>query len=379
MANTTLTNLNNELATVLATGIDQADLSHLKEQVSAKVSEDLPENVVASLKSIHEADQDEIVWPILETIDQIHLAEVKNLFVNVPGELEEFEAGPSWSTPMLTQAVYALVPESRPFAKRVKPEEQITMLESTNNDGTITDLRLLQIYLQALSEKKTAPVYLAMLELALPAFGKDILPDLWPTLSPESRSFQIAYKLDMQAALTKLQEKSGGKKTDRGGPVIKAVEKLLDEGRNDYGEISPDSLPILKLGIKLAADAPFRRKIADTLAGMGDIAKSALPELIEAFERGGLTRDYQLIRPMMVLGKESKDVADALTRALEDRDASVRLMAAFNLGQMGAPAFSALNSLEDMVSNDTDVKVRDQATKTLNKLRARLEPPVAAE
>src|SRR6188474_992681 len=100
-------------------------------------------------------------------------------------------------------------------------------------------------------------------------------------------------------------------------------------------------------------------------------ATEALPDLVDAFERTGFTRDYNLIRPMMVLGKESDDVADSLIRALEDRDSTVRLMAAFNVGQMGEPAMKALNALEDLSERDPEPKIRDQAAKTLNKLRAR--------
>lgn len=114
--------------------------------------------------------------------------------------------------------------------------------------------------------------------------------------------------------------------------------------------------------------------MAETLAGMGKDAVEALPDLVDAFERTGFTRDYNLIRPMMVLGKESVDVADSLIRALEDRDSTVRLMAAFNVGQMGEPAMKALTALEDLSERDPEPKIRDQAAKTLNKLRARLEP-----
>ena len=107
---------------------------------------------------------------------------------------------------------------------------------------------------------------------------------------------------------------------------------------------------------------------------MGADAAEALPDLVDAFERTGFTRDYNLIRPMMVLGKESTDVADALIRALEDRDSTVRLIATFNVGQMGEPAMRTLDPLEDLSERDPEPKVRDQAVKTLNKLRARLEP-----
>ena len=94
---------------------------------------------------------------------------------------------------------------------------------------------------------------------------------------------------------------------------------------------------------------------------MGDAATEALPDLVDAFERTGFTRDYNLIRPMMVLGKESVEVADALIRALEDRDSTVRLMATFNIGQMGEPAMRAVDMLEDISERDPEPKVRDQA------------------
>ena len=49
-------------------------------------------------------------------------------------------------------------------------------------------------------------------------------------------------------------------------------------------------------------------------------------------------------------------------------------MAAFNIGQMGELAMKALDTLEDVAEHDPEPKVRDTALKTLNKLRARLEP-----
>jgi HEAT repeat protein len=155
--------------------------------------------------------------------------------------------------------------------------------------------------------------------------------------------------------------------------VTKAVEKILEDAA-EGGRVGPESLPILKLALKYAPEPSFRRKVAETLAGMGAPAAEALPDLVDAFERTGFTRDYNLIRPMVVLGKESTDVADALIRALEDRDSTVRLLAAFNVGQMGEPAMRALEMLEDVAERDPEPKVRDTALKTLNKLRARLEP-----
>ena len=270
-----------------------------------------------------------------------------------------------------------MVPETRPFAKKVKPEVQVDTIESATRLGTATDLRLLQIYLHHLDDKKEdSPVADAVAQHAIPAYGSGILPELWPTLGPDNRTFSAASKIDIQATLKRLTEKTPEKKTkggDKQSQVTKAVDKILQDAA-EGGRVGPESLPILKLALKYAPEPSFRRKIAETLAGMGADAAEALPDLVDAFERTGFTRDYNLIRPMMVLGKESTDVADALIRALEDRDSTVRLIATFNVGQMGEPAMRALDPLEDLSERDPEPKVRDQAVKTLNKLRARLEP-----
>jgi HEAT repeat protein len=214
---------------------------------------------------------------------------------------------------------------------------------------------------------------------AIPAFGPGILPELWPTLGPDNRTFSAASKIDIQATLKRLTEKTPEKKAkgqpaDKQSQVTKAVDKILQDAA-EGGRVGPESLPILKLALKYAPEPSFRRKVAETLAGMGPAAAGeALPDLVDAFERTGFTRDYNLIRPMVVLGKESTEVADALIRALEDRDSTVRLMAAFNIGQMGEVAMRGLETLEDVSERDPEPKVRDQALKTLNKLRARLEP-----
>src|SRR5262249_27704019 len=114
---------------------------------------------------------------------------------------------------------------------------------------------------------------------------------------------------------------------------------------------------------------------ADILANMGSRGAEALPELIDAFENTGLTRDYYLVRPLVVLGKESQEVADTIIRAMGDRDHTVRLMAVFNIGQNGAPAATALHEVEELAEADPDPKVRETALKTLNKLRMRYAVP----
>jgi hypothetical protein len=360
------------LVTAASGGVDKVSLADVKSRLA-----DAPAELTDAAQRLRSAEDDELPVPLLELVQGAFHARLLRSQAGVKGTIEEIPAGGHWATPMPAESLYLLVPETRPFAKKVKPETQVEALESAARLGTVTDLRLLQIYIKHLEDKKEeAPVADAVVQYAIPAYGPGVLPELWPTLGPDNRTFAAASKIDIQATLKRLTEKSPDKKAkggDKQSQVTKAVEKILEDAA-EGGRVGPESLPVLKLALKYAPEPAFRRKVAETLAGMGQAGVEALPDLIDAFERTGFTRDYNLIRPMMVLGKESNDVADTLMRALEDRDSTVRLLSAFNIGQMGEVAMKALSALEDMTERDPEPKVRDQATKTLNKLRARLEP-----
>jgi|SRR5262245_37727245 len=362
------------LVAACAGGVDSVGTSDVKAHVDAA-----PPELAGAAERLRTAEDDEAPAPLLELLQGEFHARLQKAEAGAKGTIEAIPEGGHWTTPMAAETFYLLVPETRPFAKKVKPEVQVETIESATRLGTVTDLRLLQIYLKHLEEKKEeAPVADAVAQHAIPAFGPAVLAELWPTLGPDNRTFSAASKIDIQATLKRLTEKSPEKKAkgaggDKQSQVTKAVEKILEDAA-EGGRVGPESLPVLKLALKYAPEPSFRRKVAETLASMGDAAVEALPDLIDAFERTGFTRDYNLIRPMMVLGKQSQDVGDALTRALEDRDSTVRLMAAFNIGQMGEPAMKALDVLEDVSERDPEPKVRDTALRTLNKLRARLEP-----
>lgn len=318
------------------------------------------------------AEPDETPAPLLDLLLETMTARMAQ--VDLPpihGDLKEITEAGYWATPMPAHVLYTLVPETRPFAKRAKAPEQIDNIEASARRGQIADLRLVQIFLKMLTDKPSNTVADTAARVAIPAYGANILPDLWPTLAPENRTFIAAYKIDVEATLARLLEKTGSKKTDKGGNVMKAVEKLMTTVNEDGSSIGPESLPIIKLALKHAPDQAFRRKLADILANMGSRGAEALPDLIDAFEHVGLTRDYYLIRPMVALDKESQEVGDAIIRALADRDHTVRMMAAFNIGLMGAPATGAMQLLEELAETDPDPKVREQALRSLNKLRLR--------
>ena len=55
---------------------------------------------------------------------------------------------------------------------------------------------------------------------------------------------------------------------------------------------------------------------------------------------------------------------------LKDGDARIRGVSAINLGNIGAPAADAMPALEQLAKNDPAPKVREQAAKALEKIRA---------
>ena len=364
--------LADDLTKLAAAGTEHAGSARLTRHLP-----DLSGELADSVNRALHADDDERPAPLLEALSGALHARATLADAGVRGSLDRVEEAGSWASPMPAEQLYLLVPETRAFSKKVKPEVQVETIEANSRLGTIADLRLLQIFLKHLADKKAdALVPEAVAKDALPTFGTQVLPELWPSLAPDNRTFTAAYRIDIQATLRKLTEKTGKKGgADRSGSVTKAVEKILENSAETGGGIGPESLPLLKAALKYAPEQPFRRKIADTLANMGDVGRQALPDLIDAFENMGLTRDYHLIRPLAALGNASDEVADVLMRALEDRDGTVRIVAAFNLGQLAeGPAMRGLDLLERLADTDPEPKVREVATRMVNKLRARLEP-----
>ena len=308
----------------------------------------------------------------MDMLDEIMLARLQLLELPDPaGELVPLEPSATrWHTDMPVRYVYAFVPETRPFAKKVKADDLTDTLDRQAQEGTVGDLRALPLWLQLMASKSPNELADQVARVAIPAYGAEVLPELWPHLAPDNRYYVAAAAIDPNATLARLVEKSTGKRADKGpAPVVKAFEQLLAKSEKSKTPIGPESLPLLRQGLKFTTDAAQRKKIAELIAAMGPAAAAAIPDMIDSFEKARLTRDYQLIRPLAALGKEHPEVSAALTRALADRDPTVRLMAAFNLGQMGNNALGALAELEQLSENDPDPKVRDQAGKTLNKLR----------
>ena len=255
------------LVATAANGIDTTGLGDVRGRLGSA-----PETASDAVERLRAAEDDEAPAPFFEVLDAALHARLARAEAGVKGTIEPPTDGAHWATPMPAEGLYLLVPETRPFAKKVKPEVQVEAIETAVRRGFATDLRLLQIYLKHLEEKKEeSQVADAVAQHAIPAFGPAILPELWATLGPDNRTFTAASKIDIQATLKRLTEKSPDKKVkgaDKQSNVTKAVEKILEDAA-EGGKVGAESLPILKLALKFAPEPSFRRKVAETLAGMG--------------------------------------------------------------------------------------------------------------
>jgi hypothetical protein len=356
------------LAQIILQGIENSDRTELlkyRESVSGQ------EELTQAMDQFEKVDLEEASIPVLDLATMI--SRQQQTAITLPSidnvELEEIESTDGdWQTPMPIEDLYAFVPETRPFAKRAKPVRQVELIELAKKQGQLADLRLVPIFIKRLGDKEGDIVGDAIANIAFPAFGPTVLNDLWPSLTPDSRAFIAAYQIDVEATLSKLIEKSGRKVADKSQQLMKAIELLLENVHDEDEKVSVKSLPILRLGLKYAPDANMRRAIADMIVSLGDAAKDTLPDLVDAFERGGIRRDHNLINCLMMMGKDTQEVADALTRALDDTDTTVRLMAAFNLAQMGSIAFHAIPTLERLEKLELDAKVRTQLEKSRDRL-----------
>lgn len=117
--------------------------------------------------------------------------------IGVPGELEKNSRPGSWKTPLSTRQ-FRLMHEavSEPGSDR---EES---LERAFKDGNLIDLRLLSPMLEQ-AERGNSTVWDFLSEHALPAFGKDILPEIEAKLdikgkSLSSRLLPVVCRIDPQ-------------------------------------------------------------------------------------------------------------------------------------------------------------------------------------
>src|SRR5829696_8855625 len=130
-------------------GIDAAGVTEVKGRAA-----EAPPELADAAGRLRAAEDDEAPAPLLELLATAFHQRLLRAEAGLKGIIEDIPEGGHWSTPMPAENLYLLVPETRPFAKKVKPEVQVEAIESAGRLGTANVLRLLQVYLKHLDEKK---------------------------------------------------------------------------------------------------------------------------------------------------------------------------------------------------------------------------------
>src|SRR6516165_5008013 len=106
-------------------GIDAVGMADVKARLA-----DVPPELADAADRLRKAENDDAPAPFLELLAGAFHARLLRAEAGIQGTIEEAPEGGHWSTPMPAESLYLLVPETRPFAKKVKPETQVETIES---------------------------------------------------------------------------------------------------------------------------------------------------------------------------------------------------------------------------------------------------------
>ena len=100
---------------------------------------------------------------------------------------------------------------------------------------------------------------------------------------------------------------------------------------------------------------------APAATALGNIGRSAVPELIRALnDRDGRVRSLACYALSMI-GRDAGDAAPALIQRLADKEDNVHSSAAYSLGRLGKPGLAALI----VALKNSDERIRAQASRAL--------------
>jgi len=122
-------------------------------------------------------------------------------------------------------------------------------------------------------------------------------------------------------------------------------------------------LPKVIAGLR-SEDWQERFDAAFAIAQMGNLAKAAVPALIEVLADPDVLLRKMASVAMGAIGPDARPAVPNLTNALlHDEEPSVRRLAAMSLSQVGAP--EAIPALEQASEEDDDDDVRETAADAL--------------
>src|SRR5438552_12133282 len=126
--------LTDALVAAAAGGVDAVGVTELKGRLT-----DAPPELADVAARLRAAEDDEAPAPLVELLASAFHARLLRAEAGAKGTGEVIPEGGHWSTPMSAEALYLLVPETRPFAKKVKPETQVEAIASATRLGPATD------------------------------------------------------------------------------------------------------------------------------------------------------------------------------------------------------------------------------------------------
>jgi hypothetical protein len=106
-------------------GTDAAGVADVKARL-----DDAPPELADPAGRLRAAEDDDAPAPVLELLAGAFHARLMRAEAGINGTIEDVANGGHWSTAMPAENLYLLVPETRPFAKKVKPETQVEAIES---------------------------------------------------------------------------------------------------------------------------------------------------------------------------------------------------------------------------------------------------------
>ena len=290
------------------------------------------------------------------------------------------------------------------YIDRAPPPELLSALEDQSAEVRIAAVRALTNF--PLNLDSAIPALLSVLEKDEPEVREacaDTLGAAWPTSTAiPALSEALKNGNDKARPIAALLLGRTGPEAISAVPALVAVLKTpldpaisraaLGEMQQDapcsaaraLGLISSNDEVIAALTATLTSDFDYRHGAAAYgLAYIGDPACVAAPVLVDAYKKWQDSKNQAISGHWMTiaLGRlapnsaAQADAIQALIRALNDDDGSIRALAAGSLGKFGKNAAAAIPKLQDLKEAPGPRQVRNAASAALDAIQGTAKPP----
>ena len=290
------------------------------------------------------------------------------------------------------------------YVDRVPPPELLSALKDQSAEVRVAAVRALANF--PLNLDSAIPVLLSVLEKDEPKVRDacaDTLGAAWPTSTViPVLSEALRNGKDKARPIAALLLGRTGPEAISAVPALIAILKTpldpaisrsaLGQMQQDapcsaaraLGLISSSDEVITALTATLKSDLDYRHGAAAYgLAQIGDRARVAAPALVDAYKKWQDSKNRAISGHWMTiaLGRlapnsaAQADAVQALVRALDDKDASIRAQAAESLGKFGKNAAAAIPKLQNLKDSPGPRQVRHAASTALDAIQATAKTP----